>query len=416
MRRKPTVKQSLGIALATFLMLANYSPQMQAVRDLPDTMQMRTGEVHALSIGWPFSLSTADEDMYVLASSAESVGVISDREGVKSLKVSAFGIPVRNVSISVAPEYVLYPGGQSIGAALNTKGVLVVGTSDLSEKNPAKEAGIKEGDMILSVNGQEIQGATHLTEVVAKSPEGALKVLYSREGRERTCSLTPVKDKVDGRMRLGLWVRDSTAGVGTLSFFDPQTQYYGALGHAISDVDTGITLPVKEGNVLRSTVVGIRKGEKGNPGELQGSFLRDQQVLGDIRLNNSLGIFGKIDAPMVNPLYPDGLPIASQAKVRIGPATILTTLDGEGVKEYQVEIVRVARQASAAQKSMTLKVTDPTLLERTGGIVQGMSGSPILQDGRIVGAVTHVFVNDPTQGYGVFIEWMLEQTQQSKAA
>ena len=204
-------------------------------------------------------------------------------------------------------------------------------------------------------------------------------------------------------------MRDSTAGVGTLSFYDPQTKSYGALGHAITDLDTDIILPIRDGIILRSTVVGIRKGERGAPGELQGTFLRDRAELGDIRSNTEFGIFGKAAEPIVNPLYPDGLPIASRANVHTGPATILTTLDDSGIQEFDVEITRVSQQDTAAQKSMTLRVTDPVLLEKTGGIVQGMSGSPILQDGRIVGAVTHVFVNNPTQGYGVFIDWMLEQ-------
>ena len=155
--------------------------------------------------------------------------------------------------------------------------------------------------------------------------------------------------------------------------------------------------------------MGIRKGERGAPGELQGTFLRDRAELGDIRSNTEFGIFGKAAEPIVNPLYPDGLPIASRANVHTGPATILTTLDDSGIQEFDVEITRVSQQDTAAQKSMTLRVTDPVLLEKTGGIVQGMSGSPILQDGRIVGAVTHVFVNNPTQDYGVFIDWMLEQ-------
>lgn len=409
MRSKPTVRQLLGVFLAILAVLANYSSPMQAIRDIPDTMQMRTGEVHALSIGWPFALSTGDEDTYVLASSDESYGVISDQAGEKNLTISAFGIPVKNVAVKVLPEYILYPGGQSIGAALNTKGVLVVGISDVGDGNPAKDAGLRVGDMILSIDGQDVQSAAHLTEIVSKKGAGPLKMTYSRAGSTKIGTLYPVQDKVDGRMRLGIWVRESTAGVGTLSFFDPSNMHYGALGHAISDIDTGITLPIKEGSILQSTVVGIRKGERGNPGELQGSFLRDKKILGDIRLNNSFGIYGRADTPMVNPLYPDGLPIASQSKVHIGPASILTTLDGGGVKEYKVEIVRVARQSTAAQKSMTIHVTDPELLEKTGGIVQGMSGSPILQDGRIIGAVTHVFVNDPTQGYGVFIEWMLQQ-------
>ena len=411
MRARQIIRQSIGVLLSFAVVVANYSPQMKAVRALPETLRMRAGEVRALSIGWPFALSSGDEGMYVLASADESFGVISDRPGESKLTVSMFGLPFKSLSVAVEPEHLLIPGGQSIGAALNTDGVLVVGTSELSgtSKSPARDAGICVGDMITAVEGKEIKSAADLTETIMQRGEGPLRLTYKRGGAPRDTIVHPIADPVDGRLRLGLWVRDSTAGVGTLSFYDPNTNKYGALGHAISDVDTGITLPVREGTILKSSVVGIRKGERGTPGELQGSFLRDRIPLGDIRLNNSFGIYGNADASILNPIYPGGMLIGSQQNVHTGPATILTTLDDRGVREYSVEITRVARQGSAAQKSMTLRVVDPELLDRTGGIVQGMSGSPIIQDGRIVGAVTHVFVNDPTQGYGVFIEWMLEQ-------
>lgn len=411
MRSKQTIRQTIGVFLSLLVVLAHYSPQMQAFRELPESISVHTGEVYELSIGWPFSISSGDEGMQVLASTDESTGVVSALVGATKLTVSAFGIPVKNVEVAVEPERILYPGGQSIGAAINTQGVLIVGTSEISGSaaSPAQSAGLRAGDMILAVDGQEVVSSSHLTELIAGHGAGPVSISYSRQGSSRVATITPMQDGLDGRLRLGLWVRDSTAGVGTLSFYDPVTKRYGALGHAISDIDTGVTLPVREGSILESQIVGIRKGERGNPGELQGSFLRDRVVLGDIRLNNSFGIYGVSDTTIVNPLYPNGLPVGSQSNVHTGAATILTTLDDGGVKEYAVEITRVARQTSSSQKSMTIKVTDPELLEKTGGIVQGMSGSPILQDGRIIGAVTHVFVNDPTQGYGVFIEWMLEQ-------
>ncbi|MCL1965371.1 MAG: SpoIVB peptidase [Firmicutes bacterium] len=410
MASKQKLRQAIGIFLSFLVVLAYFSPQAQAVRDLPDTLQVRAGELHAVAIGWPFTLSAKGGEMQVLASADESLGVMGSREGDSTLTVSAFGVPVKSVSVTVQPKRTLMPGGQSIGATLHTQGVLVVGTSAFSgaADSPGRLAGLREGDLILAIDGQEVMSASQMTDLIGKHGAEPLHITYSRANSKRQTTLTPVKDAIDGRMRLGLWVRDSTAGVGTLSFYDPSTNRYGALGHAISDIDTGVTLPVREGSILRSTVVGIRRGERGIPGELQGSFLRDQVILGEIRVNNSFGIFGKADT-LVNPLYPSGLPVASQANVHTGPATILTTLDGRGVQEYTVEITRVARQNSAAQKSMTIRVTDPELLALTGGIVQGMSGSPILQDGTIVGAVTHVFVNDPTQGYGIFMEWMLQQ-------
>lgn len=206
-------------------------------------------------------------------------------------------------------------------------------------------------------------------------------------------------------------MRDSTAGVGTLSFYGTLEQgeknVYGALGHSITDADTQQLLTVGYGEIMLADVVDVRKGQVGYPGELKGSFLREQRVLGDIQRNCVYGIYGDMTHPPEHPLYPDGLPIGRKDAVHTGEASILCTVGPEGMKEYAVEIVETARQSTPAQRSLVLRVTDPELLEKTGGIVQGMSGSPILQDGRIIGAVTHVFVNDPTMGYGLYIEWML---------
>lgn len=412
MQTKRKLRQSIGILLSLAAVLANYSPQTQAVRALPETLRVRAGETYAVSVGWPYSLEPSDVGAQVLSSSDESVGVIGAQAGQTHLTVSLLGVPVKQVTVQVDSEKILYPGGQSIGAALNTQGVLVVGLSEVDAErsaSPGREAGLRAGDLLLSINGQSVLSAAQLTEMLAAQGASPLQVRYARRGEERETTVQAAQDALDGQWRLGLWVRDSTAGVGTLSFYDPQTQRYGALGHAITDLDTGVTLPVREGSILRSSVVGIRRGERGTPGELQGSFLRNPVTLGDIRLNNTFGIYGSAASPIVNPLYPQGLPVGSQASVHTGPASILTTLDDGGVREYGVEITRVTRQEEASPKSLTIRVTDPELLERTGGIVQGMSGSPILQDGRIVGAVTHVFVSDPTQGYGVFIEWMMQQ-------
>ena len=301
---------------------------------------------------------------------------------------------------------VIMPGGAAVGVAISTQGVLVVGMGE----GAGMQAGLRAGDLLLSVNGIPLSDATVLTDAVTAAEGQPLSLVIDREGRERTVMVTPRFDQSAGSWRLGLWVRDSTAGVGTLTYYDPQNGAYGALGHAITDTDTGSILPVRQGGLLQAEIVDVRKGQRGTPGELRGSFLREQVRLGNVKKNNVFGIFGALDASWQNPLYPEGLPVGDRDQVHTGAASILSTVSGGEVREYTVEITQVIRQNAPAPKSMVLRVTDERLLSATGGIVQGMSGSPILQDGQIVGAVTHVFVSDPTQGYGVYIDWMLEES------
>ena len=301
---------------------------------------------------------------------------------------------------------VIMPGGAAVGVAISTQGVLVVGMGE----GAGMQAGLRAGDLLLSVNGIPLSDATVLTDAVTAAEGQPLSLLIDREGRERTVMVTPRFDQSAGSWRLGLWVRDSTAGVGTLTYYDPQNGAYGALGHAITDTDTGSILPVRQGGLLQAEIVDVRKGQRGTPGELRGSFLREQVRLGNVKKNNVFGIFGALDASWQNPLYPEGLPVGDRDQVHPGAASILSTVSGGEIREYAVEITQVIRQNAPAPKSMVLRVTDERLLSATGGIVQGMSGSPILQDGQIVGAVTHVFVSDPTQGYGVYIDWMLEES------
>ncbi len=362
-----------------------FSPTSQALRALPDTYRLSVGQSYELNVG-AAALSSQDERLEL------SAHTLSAREkGETEVTVNLFGLfPIGRMRVTADEETRLMPGGAAVGVALATDGVLVIGVSDVGGKSPAQTAGLRAGDVIRSVNGEKLLSSRHLTELISASGGDELSVTYQRDGKERTARLTPVLDRSSGRYRIGAWVRDSTAGVGTLSYYNSENGTYGALGHAINDGDTGKLLPVKSGALMMAEIVDIKKGKRGDPGELRGSFLKDQTVLGDIEENTSLGIYGKLNQPYVNPLYPDGLPVGFQESVTLGPATILSTLDGEGVKEYQVEIVQAQRQIAPSEKSMVIRVTDPRLLSRTGGIVQGMSGSPILQNGRIVGAVTHV--------------------------
>ena len=393
MRKPPTrLKKTLGWLLSAFLLVVYFSPQAQLLRTLPDRLSVAVGQRAVLDAPFPLTVQ-AQEDVSAGASLDET---LPEEAGKSTATISFLGLlPLREVEIDISDDLRLYPGGQAVGVALHTQGVLVVGTSDLSDAySPARLAGVKAGDLITQAGGQTLESAEQLTALVASMGEAPLPLTIRRGESILELTLTPKRDGESGDYRIGAWVRDSTAGVGTLSFYGALEEggalRFGALGHAITDSDTQQVLTVGRGQIMQADVVDVRKGEAGFPGELKGSFLRENRALGDIFVNNQYGIYGELDALPEHPLYPEGLPIGRRDAVHTGPATILSTVGTGGMREYDVEIVEVARQSEPAQRSMVLRVTDPELLERTGGIVQGMSGSPIIQDGRLIGAVTHV--------------------------
>ena len=300
------------------------------------------------------------------------------------------------------------PGGQSIGVAVATEGLVVIGNSDLgSLPSPARLAGLRAGDRLISADGEPLTSAEHLLYLIAEKPSISLEV--ERENERFSVTLSPVKDPRDGVSRLGVWVRDSAAGVGTLSFYDPQTLRYGALGHAITDVDTGSILSIDEGLLFDASVVDIRRGESGTPGELIGRFSLQDEAIGFIRKNTEFGIFGSLYAPAESGCFPGAIPLADPDEVKSGKAQLYTALDADGVRAYDCEITRVTPQSAPATRSMTIRITDDELIAKTGGIAQGMSGSPIVQNGKLVGVVTHEYVGDPQQGYAVYAKWMYDE-------
>lgn len=305
---------------------------------------------------------------------------------------------------AAAQERILIPGGQVVGVALHTQGVLVVAKTS---RDGVKSA-LRVGDVILAVQGEEVGSVQMLSDTINRAQADTVELNVLRRGKAITVQASVPEDSADGRRRLGVWARDSTAGVGTLSYIDPVTQAYGALGHAIVDGDTGSVVSVRDGAIMRADVVGVTRGESGAAGELKGSFLKAGEQIGTLVHNRASGIYGRMDVLPQNLLYPQGLPMGTAGDVHEGPATIISTVDGEDPVEYTVEILSCEDAATESRRDMTLQVTDSRLLAKTGGIVQGMSGSPVIQNGRIVGAVTHVLVNDPTRGYGIFIENMLE--------
>ena len=412
--RHRRLRQATGWVLSLLLTLFYFSPSQVVMRTLPERLTLTAGQTRTLPLGGLLT-ATAQGAAEVSASEDETLGgsatLSCETAGTSEIMLKWLGLlPAKKVEVEVSPARRLVPGGMAIGVALHTAGVVVVGLSDLAGgASPARSGGILPGDVLLRMDGVELTSSAQLALLVAQAGERELPVELEREGQSVSTSILPKVDGTTGTARIGAWVRDSTAGVGTLSFYDPENGSYAALGHAITDGDTGRVLPVSQGEILKASVVAVQKGQKGAPGELKGSFLRENEVLGNIARNGVLGIYGRMETAPTTGLYADGLPVGLRSGVHEGAASILSCVDGETVREYAVEITRANRQSEAAPKSMVLRVTDEALLEKTGGIVQGMSGSPILQDGRIIGAVTHVFVGDPTQGYGLYIDWMLEE-------
>ena len=297
--------------------------------------------------------------------------------GVFAVVCMAFGL---------ASAQVLVPGGQSIGVALKTGGLVVIGAADVgSQASPARKAGLRSGDVITTVNGKEVSEPEELANTLKN---GKNTVEYMRNGQRRTTMVEPVND--GGVLKLGAWVRDSAAGVGTMSYYDPESGEFGALGHPVTDADAGIVLPVEDGSIYENTIVGVEKGEKGEPGELLGQFYNGK-VIGNITENNELGLFG-VAEEWPEGLYEGGIETAGRDEVRTGKASIITTVDGRDTGEYECEITRIESKDTDTNRSFMIRITDARLLDITGGIVQGMSGSPIIQKGKLVGAVTHVCV------------------------
>ncbi len=345
---------------------------------------------------------------------------MSNSLGTEKLEVAykLFGIiPLRSGEVEVMNPMKLIPGGQSIGVTLQTKGVMVVGQAPVIDKTgkkvfPAKEAGIEVGDILLKINNQEVRTDQEVSNAVHQAGEqkGNANVLYKHQDQILEKTIKPIFCEETARYRMGLFVRDEAAGVGTLSFLDPVSKQYGALGHVITDADTNQRIEVFNGKVMASTIYAIEKGKRGHPGEKIGSFVENSVFRGTIEKNTITGIFGTMSGQVVNPYFQEAIPVGWESEVKVGPAKIYTVLKGEKIEEFEVNIDRVMHNRTDS-KNMIVRVTDPRLLEVTGGIIQGMSGSPIVQDGKIIGAVTHVFVNDSQRGYGVFIQNMINQSQ-----
>lgn len=304
----------------------------------------------------------------------------------------------------------LVPVGRTAGIKILAGGCVIVGTTAIQTESgevyPAEDAGLQPGDVVTEMNGVKLETVADMVEITGKNCDKPVKMRVKRGDRELSLTVTPRRDSSDGSVRIGASVRDSMAGIGTITFYDPSSGVFGALGHGISE-SGGELMPLGSGCLVPSKIVGVKKGEAGKPGELIGTFDASADA-GSLTANTETGLYGTLKA---DELYPEllagkALPVAEYSQISKGKAYILANIDGDAVKEYEIEIVKVG-DYNKSTNNMQIRITDRVLLSKTGGIVQGMSGSPIIQDGRLIGAVTHVLVNDPTLGYGIYIGNML---------
>ena len=423
MTRKCIYRRLLIVVLLLGIMGLGTYEYLTIKKSIPDEIKMVKGSEQVLNFHPLTEAVVYEESIEVLAentpnipnselhisSSNTSVFLACDK-GSYSINCKLFGfIHLKSIKVDVVENQYLIPGGEPIGIYMETDGVLVIGTgvvtaTDGLNYEPAYNI-IKSGDYILSVNSEVVNNKKELVEKVNNYGNEDLLLEVRRNNEIIKFSLKPVMIGVD-EYKIGIWVRDNTQGIGTLTFMDTDGNF-GALGHGINDVDTGELMELKTGQLYNTDIIYIVKGEKGSPGELSGVIrYDDKEIMGEITQNTKSGIFGTIAGDTTD-LSNEAVEVCYKQDIEIGAATILSSVSGS-VQEYTVEIEEINLNDNDANKGLVIKVTDPKLLELTGGIVQGMSGSPILQNGKLIGAVTHVFIQDSTSGFGIFIENMLE--------
>lgn len=409
--------KTLWKILLIFLLLLIYI-YIIAIQSIPDNIVIFEGEKITLNtiFGITASLTKNDNALETLSNNESSK---INETGKATVKLSLFeNIFVKNINVDVLPKATVIPVGNIAGIRLYTNGVLVVGMSEIEGEDskkykPYENTGIAEGDTIISINNNHIESTEELIETVNKSNGNELEVVYLHDLKTVECNITPVKTTSD-EYKIGLWVRDSAAGVGTVSFYEPSTKSFGALGHGITDIDTEQLIDIASGEFVTTKILNVIKGEEGNPGRIQGT-VENQKNIGTIYKNTRFGIYGQVDnLSTLNIDTSKEMDVALREEIKLGKANIMCTVENGKVEEYEIEIEKIYKDNNYDNKSMLIKVTDERLLEKTGGIIQGMSGSPIIQNGKFVGAITHVLVNKPTEGYAVFGDMMLKQMKSVK--
>lgn len=362
--------------------------------EFPDSFKVRYGDALRFESFFPVKAEAADN------------AVSTSMREKENFILKVFGIfPAKELTVTKEETTYVIPGGEAFGVKLYSKGVMVIG---FSEASAAYEAGIRAGDMLISLNGKSVTTNEEVAEIIGSSNGNSVTAKILRDGKEKNLTVYP-KNGSNG-YKSGMWVRDSTAGIGTVSYYMPESGIFAGLGHGITDSDTGKIFPLQAGEAVGAHISSVNKGQKGTPGELIGNF--NDNSLGSLFGNTECGIFGKLNVPKTGKLYP----VAMKQEIERGEAYIRCTVDGDAIKEYSVTIEDIDYNSDTATKNMVIRITDAELLQKTGGIVRGMSGSPIIQNGKLIGAVTHVFVDDPTSGYAIFAENMLEMANSITAA
>lgn len=408
--QKNKIKHLIFTFICILVAVILYSIPYNFITQFENNMLITKEEIYQLQ-NKSFSFLVNSEIMKVSAINDEEDKTMNEY----TIKFKLFNLfNIKNLKVQIAEQDGIYSGGECVGISLKSKGVVVVGSNYIITKqgnfNPFKESELRVGDVILKINETEIGNMADITGLLdVCKPNEELNLHVMRKGESLNLKIKPALDVQTNKYKLGLWIRDDAVGVGTLTFVNNQNKRFGTLGHAIIDSDTGVKFEVNNGEIYKCNVVGVKKGKKGIPGELIGLFMYgENNKLGEVDKNTENGVYGNI----INDKLTENkhvYEIGGRLTAKPGKAKILSCIEGTEVKEYDIEIIKTNYQSKPNEKSMVIKITDKELLEKTGGIVQGMSGSPIIQNGKVIGAVTHVFVNDPTKGFGLYLDWMITE-------
>ncbi len=424
------IRPVIGIILALAFLTLCFTPQSRTLLSLPTYQRMVVGESNQLDFDLPSQLSkkidiqvvkptesifvTSQDPPVVVNRDGNRYEIMALRPGKVNVQLKLLGyIPLKSMAIESLPTRRVVPGGHSIGVLLQSRGIMVVGFAPVVDKDgnklyPARDKGIEIGDLIYRVDGRMVSSENDLARIIDDRNGEPVELSLKRRDKFINVSVQSASCGETGRYRIGLFVRDGIVGVGTLTFWDPGTHEYAALGHIIVDADTRQGIDVLQGKIVSASIQAIKRGKPGQPGEKIGIFNSNGQIEGNITKNTFYGIYGKTGAEINNPISSYTMEVGYAHQIREGPAEIYTVVNGEDIEKFSIIIEKVYPERNDG-KGMIIRVTDPRLLNLSGGIVQGMSGSPIIQDSKIIGAVTHVFLNDPQRGYGIFMDSMLSE-------